>query len=248
MVICLERGADLHVVQLMPLPLTVSCFSKIQIGFTFLVPAHPGSPGQRAVKRVRVCVCVGRAAEREWTERNAIQIDAPRVGNLWLRHWPSGAVAEMYSDPCGRACDCCPINLSRRVFLFTAQTNHRLALSPTRVSSRTPRSSRPPHLISVGRISIEICRSSSSSMTPAPQPPPCPHSLSLQSRVSIRPVQLPSPLFPPVRHRCRYNPGARFTKHLTTVLRLSYDNAKVTIDLRRTSSLQNILRRTQGCF
>ena len=38
--------------QLMPLPLTVSCFSKIQIGFTFLVPAHPGSPGQRAVKRV----------------------------------------------------------------------------------------------------------------------------------------------------------------------------------------------------
>jgi len=43
--------------QLMPLPLTVSCFSKIQIGFTFLVPAHPGSPGKRAVKRVCVCVC-----------------------------------------------------------------------------------------------------------------------------------------------------------------------------------------------
>jgi len=42
----------------MPLPLTVSCFSKIQIGFTFLVPAHPGSPGKRAVKRVCVCVCV----------------------------------------------------------------------------------------------------------------------------------------------------------------------------------------------
>ena len=53
MVICLERGADLHMVQLMPLPLTVSCFSEIQIGFTFLVPAHPGSPGQRAVG---VCV------------------------------------------------------------------------------------------------------------------------------------------------------------------------------------------------
>jgi len=32
MVICLERGADLHMAQLMPLPLTVSCFSKIQIG------------------------------------------------------------------------------------------------------------------------------------------------------------------------------------------------------------------------
>ena len=40
MVICLERGADLHMAQLMPLPLTVSCFSKIQIGFTFLVLAH----------------------------------------------------------------------------------------------------------------------------------------------------------------------------------------------------------------
>jgi len=52
----LEPGADLHMVQLMPLPLTVSCFSTIQIGFTFLVPAHLGSPGQRAVKRVCVCV------------------------------------------------------------------------------------------------------------------------------------------------------------------------------------------------
>ena len=54
MVIRLERGADLHVAQLMPLPLTISCFSKIQIGFAFLVPAHLGSPGQRAVKRVCV--------------------------------------------------------------------------------------------------------------------------------------------------------------------------------------------------
>jgi len=53
-VICLERGADLHTAQLMPLPLTASSFSKIQIGFDFLVPAHPGSPGQRAVKRVYV--------------------------------------------------------------------------------------------------------------------------------------------------------------------------------------------------
>jgi len=51
-VICLERGTDLHMGQLMPLPLTVSCFSKIQIGFTFLVPAHLGSPGQRVVKRM----------------------------------------------------------------------------------------------------------------------------------------------------------------------------------------------------
>jgi len=55
-VICLERGADLHIAQLMPVPLTVSCFSEIQIGFTFLLPAYLGSPGQRAVKRVCVCL------------------------------------------------------------------------------------------------------------------------------------------------------------------------------------------------
>ena len=55
MVICLEQGADLHMAQLMPLPLTVSCFSKIQIGFTFLVPAHLGSPGQGPLNG---CVCV----------------------------------------------------------------------------------------------------------------------------------------------------------------------------------------------
>ena len=52
MVICLEQGAGLHMARLMPLPLTISCFSKIQIGFIFLVPADPGSPEQRAVKRV----------------------------------------------------------------------------------------------------------------------------------------------------------------------------------------------------
>jgi len=55
-VICLEQGADLYVAQLMPLPLTVSCLSKIQFGFTFLVLADPGSPRQRAI--IRVCVCV----------------------------------------------------------------------------------------------------------------------------------------------------------------------------------------------
>jgi len=70
-VIYLERGADLHMAQLMPLPLTVSCFSEIQIGFTFPVPAHPCSPGQRAIKRtraracVRACVCIQPANSSE---------------------------------------------------------------------------------------------------------------------------------------------------------------------------------------
>ena len=54
MVICVERGADLHTAQLMPLPLTVSCSSKIQIGFTFLVPARLGIPGRSAIKRMCV--------------------------------------------------------------------------------------------------------------------------------------------------------------------------------------------------
>jgi len=46
----LERGADLHMAQLMLLPLTVSSSSKIQIGFTFLVSAYPGCPGEEAAK------------------------------------------------------------------------------------------------------------------------------------------------------------------------------------------------------
>jgi len=57
-VICLERGADLHMAQLLSLPLTVFCFSKIQIGFTFLVPDHLGSPGQGAVKRECAHACI----------------------------------------------------------------------------------------------------------------------------------------------------------------------------------------------
>ena len=74
MVICLEQGADLHKAQLMPLPLTVSCFSKIQIGFAFLVPAHPGSPGQRAVKRVCVCVCSLRPASSSFPPSDCLHL------------------------------------------------------------------------------------------------------------------------------------------------------------------------------
>jgi len=55
MVIYLQRVADLHMAQLMPLLLTISCFSRIQIGVAFLVPAHPGSPGNGPLN---VCVCV----------------------------------------------------------------------------------------------------------------------------------------------------------------------------------------------
>jgi len=80
MVICLERGADLHMAKRIPLPLTVSCSSKIQIGFTFLVPAHPGSPGQRAVKRV--CVCADVCASEI--------IGAQQISAIMLVAWNSG--------------------------------------------------------------------------------------------------------------------------------------------------------------
>ena len=55
MVVCLERGADLHVAQLMPLPLTVSCFSKIQIGLLFWYWPTWVVPGKGPLN---VCVCV----------------------------------------------------------------------------------------------------------------------------------------------------------------------------------------------
>ena len=51
----LEQGEDLLIAQLMPLPLTVSCFSKIQIDFTFSVPAHLGSPRKGPLNG---CVCI----------------------------------------------------------------------------------------------------------------------------------------------------------------------------------------------
>jgi len=89
MVICLERDADLHMAQLMPLTLTVSCFSKIQIGFTFLVLAHPGSPGKRAIKRVCVCVCSKkRKIRNNWRRDLALPLNSNswcQLGNI--THW-----------------------------------------------------------------------------------------------------------------------------------------------------------------
>jgi len=75
-VICLERGADLHMAQLMPLLLTVFCFSKIQIGFTFLVPAHLGRPGKGPLTG-RVCMlCIIPFNEMYYVStRNATQIE-----------------------------------------------------------------------------------------------------------------------------------------------------------------------------
>ena len=90
MVVCLEQGADLHMSQLMPLPLTVSCFSKIQIGFTFLVPAHLGSPGKGAVNRVCVCVCPLTQFEGGLNLLHEVDDDAV----IWLESTATAALAK----------------------------------------------------------------------------------------------------------------------------------------------------------
>ena len=65
----------MHMAQLMLLPFTVSCFSRIQIGFTFLVPADPGSPGQRAIERVCVCLCKNTNRKSELTIWQSLLVD-----------------------------------------------------------------------------------------------------------------------------------------------------------------------------
>ena len=89
MVICLERGADLHMAQQIPLPLTVSRSRKIQIGFTFPVPADLGSPGQRAVKRgVNTMVkCMTDPAQEYWLYRSLIN------------EWCNNTRIKVYSHP-----------------------------------------------------------------------------------------------------------------------------------------------------
>ena len=57
---------------LMPLPLTVTCFSKIQIGFTFLVPAHLGSPGKGQLNGCVLCVCYKSVKRNDWIHSTSV--------------------------------------------------------------------------------------------------------------------------------------------------------------------------------
>jgi len=84
-VICLERGADLHMAQLMPLPLTVSCFSKIQIGLTFLVLAHLGSPGNGPLNGC-VCVCCFYDVSSDFVQL---------CPDMELGHWATGSMGHL---------------------------------------------------------------------------------------------------------------------------------------------------------
>ena len=106
MVICLERDADLHMAHLMPLPLTVSCFSKIQIGFTFLVPSHRGSPGQRAVKRVYVScgyITFEQITDKEYGFLSVAQPETRNFANFQL-FIPQSRISETWQQ-CQRVDD-----------------------------------------------------------------------------------------------------------------------------------------------
>ena len=115
MVICLEQGADMHMAQLMPLPLTISCFSKIQIGFTFLVAAHPHCPGQRAVKRVCVCVCVCARARVRDDLMMSKQTQPPTLSGIGIMYhpramalgWKSNCRSDIQMVMCYRLCLMC---------------------------------------------------------------------------------------------------------------------------------------------
>ena len=158
MVICMERDADLHMAQLMPLLLTVSCFSKIQIGFAFLVLAHLGSPGKGPLNR---CVCVSCCSGLTCVECVARRSCVARISQCTsvftaeiVRSSASGARRALLSSP---SCVC-----------TSAST---LEPSPTRARTATDSSPAPPicrHTASstcLPRIDRSMCVSTAASAT-----------------------------------------------------------------------------------
>ena len=155
--------------------------------YTFLVPAYPGSPGQRAVKVKRLCACV------LW------------CGVVWCVSW-----------------------LERRVSSPNLTRSSAIAGGPRDASCRL-KSCQLPRWLGLLRRLQSVQNAAALLVTGARR---CDHITPVLRQLHWLPV--------------RQYSGARLTKYLTTILRLSYDNANVTIDLRRTSNLQNILQRAQG--
>jgi len=136
-VICLERDADLHMAQLMPLPLVVSCFSKIQIG-TFLVPAHLGSPGQGAVKRVCVCPFVDEVSQCKSsghlsTIKGLNTVSAQFLWCDWCLCFRFTALQknvekekEWPSTPWTNREKWCPFSVSRQIWRIGSHTKHQI--------------------------------------------------------------------------------------------------------------------------
>jgi len=83
---------ECRLAQMMPLKFNVSCISKIQTGFTFLVPAHLGSPGQRAVKRVCVCVAGCYVNDKDGF--------ATHIANKQPDWWPGTDSVQVHSPVC----------------------------------------------------------------------------------------------------------------------------------------------------
>jgi len=114
----------LHTAQLMPLPLTVSCFSTIQIGFTFLVPAHPGSRGKRAIKKVFVCVllsinCRSMSLQVDLTMNYSAAVPGAAIKSVaWRRRKRSISPARRAHSSKPAACYC-----SRRMEQTDGQTD-----------------------------------------------------------------------------------------------------------------------------
>jgi len=120
----------LHMAQLMPLPLTVSCFSKIQIGFTFLLPAHLGSPGKRAVKWVCVCVCVCVTGcsqlEQHQKHHAGIRPHACRVcGRRFALECSRDKHMTIHSNDKPLMCDTCGQRFAHISYLKSHQRTHR---------------------------------------------------------------------------------------------------------------------------
>ena len=146
MVICLERGADLHMAQLMPLPLIVSCFSKIQIGFTFLVPAHG-------------CVCVCVLLRKGRGRRTGGKAREGKGRDLLLRRCEERGKGELFPDAEGRwtavcACVCvcvCCLQLNRFSLIHSHQLIYR-DVKPDNflVGRRRLRKDRTIHVVDFG--------------------------------------------------------------------------------------------------
>jgi len=123
----------------MPLPLTVSCFSKIQIGFTFLVPAHPGSPGQKAVKQLCVCVwcrvvscdvmwchvmlrnILTWAIVHEWWFNLAVKLDQLLHWNV-MQCWYWSCIAKLFLKYWSYLCDVNNIFVHIKLITYMQQT------------------------------------------------------------------------------------------------------------------------------
>ena len=174
--------------QLMPLPLTVSCFSKIQIGFTFLVQAHPGSAGQRALKWVcGVWVCLIQSVSRRTLGRPVHCLNASIIQSVTLA---GGELRRRRGLP-GHLLR----NHTHYLYIGGFKRGGKVAVMAFRVlRGLAPSINRPPSKSSVLKVPLEV-RPSSSSFFIDPAPRRCSRSSStswLTFSIDSPPTRCPS--------------------------------------------------------